>query len=158
MWQFDSVYRRCKICWFFNKTFIAICLICFLSIFQCFEESCFDCIGDCYIGEYVVQGNMWRHDDEGVLSCFHKVNNSCNIFVKYQAFTSRQMKWNESGFRPPFVLSWARRTSWGWWDGWDDTAPALRPDSSWWTLVSKWFRIPALVYFCSRFVIAPISW
>ena len=34
-------------------------------------------------------------------------------------------KWNESGFRPPFCtyrLNWARRTSWGWWDDWDDTA------------------------------------
>ena len=35
------------------------------------------------------------------------------------------MKWNESGFRPPlciYRLIWARRTSWGWWDDWDDTA------------------------------------
>ena len=34
------------------------------------------------------------------------------------------MKWNESGFRPPlctYGLNWARRTSWGWWDEWDDT-------------------------------------
>ena len=34
------------------------------------------------------------------------------------------MKWNESGFNPPFCtyrLNWARRTSWGWWDDWDDT-------------------------------------
>ena len=33
-------------------------------------------------------------------------------------------KWNESGFRPPlctYRLTWARRTSWGWWDDWDDT-------------------------------------
>ena len=35
------------------------------------------------------------------------------------------MKWNESGFRPllcTYRLNWARRTSWGWWDEWDDTA------------------------------------
>ena len=35
-----------------------------------------------------------------------------------------KMKWNESGFRPPLCtcrLNWARRTSWGWWDDWDDT-------------------------------------
>ena len=35
-----------------------------------------------------------------------------------------EMKWNESGFRPPlctYSLNWARRTSWGWWDDWDDT-------------------------------------
>ena len=34
------------------------------------------------------------------------------------------MKWNVSGFRPPlctYRLNWARRTSWGWWDDWDDT-------------------------------------
>ena len=34
------------------------------------------------------------------------------------------MKWNESGFRPllcTYRLNWARRTSWGWWDDWDDT-------------------------------------
>ena len=36
----------------------------------------------------------------------------------------REQKWNESGFRPPlctYRLNWARRTSWGWWDDWDDT-------------------------------------
>ena len=35
-----------------------------------------------------------------------------------------EMRWNESGFRPPlctYRLNWARRTSWGWWDDWDDT-------------------------------------
>ena len=35
-------------------------------------------------------------------------------------------KWNEMnrGFRPPlctYRLNWAKRTSWGWWDDWDDT-------------------------------------
>ena len=36
-----------------------------------------------------------------------------------------EMKWNERGFRPPLCTYrqiWARRTSWGWWDEWDDTA------------------------------------
>ena len=36
----------------------------------------------------------------------------------------RALKWNESGFRPPlctYRINWARRTSWGWWDDWDDT-------------------------------------
>ena len=35
-----------------------------------------------------------------------------------------RQKWNESGFRPPlctYRLNWARRTSCGWWDDWDDT-------------------------------------
>ena len=34
------------------------------------------------------------------------------------------VKWNESGFRPPlctYRLNWAGRASWGWWDDWDDT-------------------------------------
>ena len=40
------------------------------------------------------------------------------------AIKVNEMKWNESGFRPPlctYRLNWARRTSWGWWDDWDDT-------------------------------------
>ena len=33
-------------------------------------------------------------------------------------------KWNARGFRPPlstYRLNWTKRTSWGWWDEWDDT-------------------------------------
>ena len=44
---------------------------------------------------------------------------------------SEEMKWNESGFRPPlctYRLNWARRTSWGWWDDWDD--PVLQTQDS----------------------------
>ena len=44
--------------------------------------------------------------------------------AKYRYWTSLVNKWNESGFRPPlctYRLNWARRTSWGWWDDWDDT-------------------------------------
>ena len=44
---------------------------------------------------------------------------------KTVTFSSRQLtQWNESGFRPPlstYRQNWARRTSWGWWDEWDDT-------------------------------------
>ena len=55
--------------------------------------------------------------------------NSCNRPVKPQiqqelCSSKPEMKWNESGFRPPlctYRLNWARRTSWGWWDDWDDT-------------------------------------
>ena len=33
-----------------------------------------------------------------------------------------RMKWNESGFiLCTYRLNWARTTSWGWWDDWDDT-------------------------------------
>ena len=45
-----------------------------------------------------------------------------NILCGCAGFLPR--KWNESGFRPPlctYRLNWARRTSWGWWDEWDDT-------------------------------------
>ena len=45
-----------------------------------------------------------------------------DIFV-YKPWRN-EIKWNESGFRPPlctYRLNWARRTSWGWWDDWDDT-------------------------------------
>ena len=44
--------------------------------------------------------------------------------VKFSSRRLSRMKWNESGFRPPlctYRLNWARRTSWGWWDEWDDT-------------------------------------
>ena len=42
----------------------------------------------------------------------------------FQRILAQTKKWNESGFRPPlctYRLNWARRTSWGWWDDWDDT-------------------------------------
>ena len=67
---------------------------------------------------------------------YHKMAN-CNmaILIRFNIFTSvlskpdlsehnQMQKWNESGFRPPlctYRLNWARRTSWGWWDDWDDT-------------------------------------
>ena len=43
------------------------------------------------------------------------------LFISLQRFLC---KWNESGFRPTlctYRLNWTRRTSWGWWDEWDDT-------------------------------------
>ena len=46
------------------------------------------------------------------------------IFTSGRGETTLINKWNESGFRPPlctYRLNWARRTSWGWWDDWDDT-------------------------------------
>ena len=44
------------------------------------------------------------------------------MFINY--WMNEWKKWNESGFRPPlctYRLNWAGRTSWGWWDEWDDT-------------------------------------
>ena len=43
-------------------------------------------------------------------------------------------KWNESGFRPPLCtcrLNWARRTSWGWWDDWDNTGFEIQILAGW---------------------------
>ena len=51
----------------------------------------------------------------------YKIAVKCN---GYNLRSRNEMKWNESGFRPPlctYRLNWARRTSWGWWDDWDDT-------------------------------------
>ena len=54
----------------------------------------------------------------------------CYLFceIKLTPLPQSSMWWtnemNESGFRPPlctYRLNWARRTSWGWWDDWDDT-------------------------------------
>ena len=47
-----------------------------------------------------------------------------HIFAISLPLNEIEMKCNESGFRPPlctYRLNWARRTSWGWWDDWDDT-------------------------------------
>ena len=55
---------------------------------------------------------MWTKRSYTLLSIFYRTG-------RYK------MKWNESGFRSPlcsYRLNWARRTSWGWWDDWDDTA------------------------------------
>ena len=45
------------------------------------------------------------------------------LFALSDKLTSTK-KWNELGFRQPlctYRLNWAWRTSWGWWDDWDDT-------------------------------------
>ena len=48
-----------------------------------------------------------------------------NDFIPSMCLIVHKWKWNESGFRPLlciYRLNWTRRTSWGWWDEWDDTA------------------------------------
>ena len=65
-------------------------------------------------------------------------------------------KWNESGFRPPlctYRLNWARRTSWGWWDDWDDTALQTQDSkfAPWWSeaehATSRSRRLPTILTF-----------
>ena len=58
--------------------------------------------------------NIWRVTTQWLK---HKIG-------PFPIYSLDKMKWNESGFRPPlctYRLNWARRTSWGWWDDWDDT-------------------------------------
>ena len=57
---------------------------------------------------------MTQNKIRGALKSHHK------RYGRYKA----KIKWNKSGFRPPlctYRLNWARKTSWGWWDEWDDT-------------------------------------
>ena len=47
-----------------------------------------------------------------------------HILFPKSMISSASKKIIESGFRPPlctYRINWARRTSWGWWDDWDDT-------------------------------------
>ena len=61
-----------------------------------------------------------------LFQCWHIVSEA-RPALKNTGSTSRVYqvkKWNGSGFRPPlctYRLNWARRTSWGWSDEWDDT-------------------------------------
>ena len=67
-----------------------------------------------------------------------------------------EMKWNKSSFRPPlctYRLNWARKTSWGWWDDWDDTViqtqdskfEPLRSEAEYATSRSR--RLPTILTF-----------
>ena len=65
-----------------------------------------------------------------------------------------QRKWNESGFRPPlctYRLNWARRTSWGWWDDWDNTVLhtgfEIRALAVWGHATSRSRRLPTIMTF-----------
>ena len=78
--------------------------------------------GDCYSRKSILhivaselKDPIW-HSSEWQIGSF---SSEPTIYVLYITW-----KWNESGFRPPlctYRLNWARRTSWGWWDDWDDT-------------------------------------
>ena len=71
----------------------------------------------------IIIWSQLSHNTETTLWNNSQQQNMKIIWSKHSTHT-RQMKWNESGFRPPlctYRLNWARRTSWGWWDDWDDT-------------------------------------
>ena len=68
----------------------------------------------------------WADIVQMLYKCFVFAGKLYSAYVtqKDEQAISNEMKWNESGFRPPlctYRLNWARRTSWGWWDDWDDT-------------------------------------
>ena len=56
-----------------------------------------------------------RRSHQNIVSCKKQI---------YTDDIAQALGWDESGFRPPlctYRLNWARRTSWRWWDDWDDT-------------------------------------
>ena len=60
------------------------------------------------------------------VTAFHRIQewhvDLCDVML-VQDHSKEEIKWNNSGFRPPlctYRLNWARSTSWGWWDEWDD--------------------------------------
>ena len=60
---------------------------------------------------------FWRYKERTIYEY-------CFTSISAQSWQYYDRKWNESGFRPPlctYRLNWARRTSWGWWDDWNDT-------------------------------------
>ena len=67
---------------------------------------------------------LWRSNTKSVENLLPQKN-----FARVFSFVQMRqkqgaVKWNESGFRSPLCthrLNWARRTSWGLWDEWDDT-------------------------------------
>ena len=79
---------------------------------------------------FVVQEYSWtrEHVDERSWTFMNvysfSFTNNYELFLNVHEQSIMKWKWNESGFRPPlctYRLNWARRTSWGWWDDWDDT-------------------------------------
>ena len=72
------------------------------------------------------QTRMWKGVTK-IIFMWYKKKNECREHSSTRIYIKLNMvnvKWNESGFRPllcTYRLNWARRTSWGWWDDWDDT-------------------------------------
>ena len=116
-WSFFTCYRP--------RSVLTTCM----KLFEKYLATC---------GKEVSDDNkQWKHTKyttnenlQKMKRFLNHVNSRASIFIMqlpslYRAgITTNKMKWNESGFRPPlctYRLNWARRTSWGWWDDWDDT-------------------------------------
>ena len=73
------------------------------------------------------QDNSIRISAQWAIVCLPITFCSANVWLERR--TGNKIELNESGFRPPLCterLNWARRTSWKWWVGWDDTASRHR--------------------------------
>ena len=79
----------------------------------------------CTSSSYTGQTGIARHClNTGQRSIYNLCGISFVLKLAPDRIYTDLIKWNESGFRPPlctYRLNWARRTTWGWWDDWDDT-------------------------------------
>ena len=86
------------------------------------------------VGDLILLHVTWRYVMDPVRSTDQEISNpqgEQQVDPWWMILESRGVcscggggEWNESGFMPPlctYRLNWARRTSWGWWDDWDDT-------------------------------------
>ena len=74
----------------------------------------------------IMKGREWMYQSPRPPHTLYSVESLNTTIFKCETLNQfvNEMKWNESGFRPPlctYRLNWARRTSWGWWNDWDDT-------------------------------------
>ena len=77
-----------------------------------------------YFGPGGLKSSICPFDPGATRTVYESFRQLLKIRLKMIKLFVSEMKWNESGFRPPlctYRLNWARRTSWGWWDDWDDT-------------------------------------
>ena len=120
---------------------------------------CFDGLWIVYLGVCVFSWCFVCFVSESYLSVIYKCWCECvTWFVNCHLLTDAvtKIKWNESGFRPPlctYRLNWARRTSWGWWDDWDDTVLQTQDSKfePWWSeaehATSRSRRLPTKITF-----------
>ena len=77
-----------------------------------------------YLNHMGYRRKMFRYHIIYLIALSLENNCLASAAIQWDNAEENEMKWNESGFRPPlctYRLNWARRTSWGWWDDRDDT-------------------------------------